>query len=76
MIIVHWSENTGVFLGRNGYGKLRGVEIIRGQSDSDMVMLTAITSRSNAGKCHLTIPAQQARIMAQAILRITRRRKP
>lgn len=54
------------FLGRNGIAKMSGVLIDRQGTD---LYVAPITSRGNVGRAYLLIPREQARALADTILK-------
>lgn len=47
---------TSQFLGRNGYCKCSGVQLI---GDPANVTITPLTSRNELGRCEITIPVEE-----------------
>lgn len=53
---VEWDEPTN-FTGRNGYMKCGGVELLY-LPQNHQVMVSALTSRKDVGRCDITVPVE------------------
>lgn len=53
-------------LGRNGVLKTSGINMFR--LDQGIIELTPVTSRGDLARCHIEIPVEDARAVAQSLL--------
>ena len=67
METVKFSKVTN-FTGRNGFMKCAGVEFMR-TGDQFQVILTALTSRNQPGRCDLYIPVEDVPAVVEALVK-------
>jgi hypothetical protein len=59
---IYWKSKTSHFLGRNGYGKVTGLEISKTdynpEDSGNVVWFTPITSKGSPARCEFSVPTE------------------